>query len=80
MPPSVPAAIYALRSLRYHGIIREVHPFYIAFVVCNMLLLRIESGTQILFMITLEAYLVVLSVVVLGATKANNSSNTKSHF
>ena len=47
VPPGVSAAIFALQSLRYLGIIREVHPFYIPFVLCKMLLLRMESGTQI---------------------------------
>ena len=47
VPPGVSAAIFAFQSLRYHDIIKELYPFYIHIVLCKMLLLRMESGTQI---------------------------------
>ena len=64
MPPGVSAAIFALQSLRYHDIIKELYPFYIPIVLCKMLLLRMESGTQIQLMITLETDPIVLSIYV----------------
>ena len=62
MPPGVSAAIFVFQSLRYHDIIKELYPFYIHNVLCKMLLLRMESGTQIYLMITLESDLVVLAI------------------
>ena len=49
VPPGVFAAIFALQSLRYHDIIKELYPFYIPIVLCKLL-------------ITLETDLIVLSI------------------